>query len=62
VSTPGGPFEDKVVDETLFRYDYRWPVETKIRVVDDGRDINDASFAKDVAESMAKMLGLQEGE
>lgn len=57
ISTPGGPFEDKEADEALFSAVTKGLAQSGIKIVDDSRDINNAEFAKDIAQELATMLG-----
>ena len=58
LSTPGGPFADAEADEVLFSSLKTGLEGSAIRVMDDGRDINDKGFAEDLAEALAVKMGL----
>lgn len=56
LSTPGAPFADREADEALFSAVKAGLDGTGIQVIDDSRDVNDAGFARDIAEALiAKM-------
>lgn len=57
ISTPGGPFADAKADAALFNAIKEGLADSGIRVVEDKRDVNDQSFARDIAEALVhKML------
>jgi uncharacterized protein (UPF0261 family) len=58
IATPGGPFEDADADEVLFQTVTNGLSSTEIRVVSDKRAINDPGFARDIAEALARKMGL----
>lgn len=58
ISTPGGPFADAKADEVLFSTIRRGLQGSKIKIIEDKREINDEAFAKDIAEAMARLLEL----
>lgn len=58
LSVPGAPFEDKDADEALFRAVHDGLRSSDILIRDDERDVNDKGFAHDIAEAMARLLGL----
>jgi uncharacterized protein (UPF0261 family) len=58
ISTPGAPFYDAKADETLFQCLEFQLRDSGVLVESDERAINDEAFAVDVAERMAKLMGL----
>jgi len=60
ISTPGGPFEDAQADEALFSGMVEGLKGSGISVVEDERDINDVTFAKDITAELATMLELKD--
>ena len=60
LSVPGGPFADHDADQALFRAIRGGLEGTRIPYWEDDRNINDKGFAQDVAESMARLLGISE--
>lgn len=58
ISTPGAPFYDAKADETLFQFLEFQLRDSGVLVESDERAINDEAFAVDVAERMAKLMGL----
>ncbi|PSR84343.1 hypothetical protein BD289DRAFT_368766 [Coniella lustricola] len=58
LSTPGAEFEDRKADEVLFGTIREGLRGSGVKIVEDQRDVNDAGFAKDIAEALAKMMGL----
>ncbi|KAK1778016.1 hypothetical protein QBC45DRAFT_177279 [Copromyces sp. CBS 386.78] len=58
LSVPGAPFEDRDADEALFGTVREGLKGSGILIRDDNSDINDKGFAHDVAEAMARLLGL----
>ncbi|KAL8830575.1 MAG: hypothetical protein Q9191_001355 [Dirinaria sp. TL-2023a] len=59
ISKPQDPFEDKDADEALFETIEDGLKGSKTEVVRDERDINNPSFAVDVAERLVKLIQLQ---
>lgn len=59
ISTPGGPFEDSEADKTLFEGIKSGLSSSGIKIVEDERDVNDQTFAIDVAEALVSKLNLQ---
>jgi uncharacterized protein (UPF0261 family) len=59
ISTPGGPFADAHADSVLFEALKQGLKGSGINVVEDARDVNDETFAKDIAEAMVKLMGLK---
>jgi uncharacterized protein (UPF0261 family) len=59
LSVPGADFADKEADEALFSTLKQGLHGTGIKVVDDARPINDESFAQDISESLARLMGLK---
>ncbi|KAK3363206.1 hypothetical protein B0T25DRAFT_32633 [Lasiosphaeria hispida] len=59
LSTAGGVFEDRKVDGVLFDTLKSGLCGTRVRVVEDERDVNDEGFAKDVAEALLRVMGLE---
>ncbi|KAF1829326.1 hypothetical protein BDW02DRAFT_170278 [Decorospora gaudefroyi] len=59
IATPGGPFEDAEADAALFDAIRDGLAGSGIEVVEDGRAINDESFAYDVAEALVKNMGIR---
>ncbi|KAK3497336.1 uncharacterized protein B0T23DRAFT_393596 [Neurospora hispaniola] len=62
LSVAGAPFEDRDADEALFETVREGLKGSGILVKDDERHVNDIGFAHDVAEAMAKLLGLSNGQ
>ena len=60
LSKPGGPFEDAEADNALFGEIRDGLRSAGIKVVEDHRDINDPGFAEDIAEALARKMGLQQ--
>ncbi|KAI9163917.1 hypothetical protein HJFPF1_05549 [Paramyrothecium foliicola] len=58
IAVPGGPFEDAEADAVLFDTVKNGLEGSGVRVIDDKRDVNDPGFAKDIAESLARKMGL----
>jgi uncharacterized protein (UPF0261 family) len=58
IATPGGPFGDADTDEVLFQTVTNGLSSTEIRIVSDKRAINDPGFARDIAEALARKMGL----
>ncbi|KAH8883362.1 hypothetical protein GQ53DRAFT_430727 [Thozetella sp. PMI_491] len=58
ISKPGDPFEDQAADKVLFETVVQELEGSGVRVVEDERDINDTGFARDIAEALAKKMGL----
>lgn len=58
IATPGGPFADKKADSVLFSTIREGLSGSGIKVVEDQRDINDKGFAHDIAEELARLMGL----
>jgi uncharacterized protein (UPF0261 family) len=58
ISTPGAPFYDAKADEALFRTLESGLRDSGVLVLSDERAINDEAFAVEVAERMAKLMGL----
>lgn len=58
ISTPGAPFYDAKADEALFQSLEFQLRDSGVLVKSDQRSINDETFAVDVAERMAKLMGL----
>jgi uncharacterized protein (UPF0261 family) len=56
LSTPGGPFYDPEADEALFSAIEEGLDKTEIRVVRDKREINDPSFAEQIAKAFADLV------
>lgn len=56
ISTPEQPFFDEAADTALFTAIKEGFVETKIAVVEDDRAINDAGFARDIAEALMRLI------
>lgn len=59
IATPGGPFADDEADRVLFSTVRDGLGGSGIKVVEDKRDINDEGFARDIADALAGLLGLQ---
>ncbi|KAK3694177.1 hypothetical protein B0T22DRAFT_451822 [Podospora appendiculata] len=59
ISTPGGPFADQEADAALFGAVREGLERSGIEVVEDERDINDGGFARDIAEALARLMGLE---
>lgn len=55
----GGPFADGEADRALFGTLRDGLASSGVQVVEDERDVNDAGFARDVAEAMAAKMGLK---
>ncbi|EON97725.1 putative upf0261 domain-containing protein [Phaeoacremonium minimum UCRPA7] len=58
ISTPGAPFADPEADEALFSAVRAGLERTGIEVIDDPRDVNDAGFARDIAEALLAKMSL----
>ena len=58
ISTPGAPFYDAKADEALFHSLESNLKDSGVLVESDQRAINDESFAVDIAERMAKLMGI----
>jgi len=58
ISTPGGPFEDSAAAEELASVLKEGLKNSKVRIVEDDRDVNNEGFAIDLADEMARMLEL----
>jgi uncharacterized protein (UPF0261 family) len=58
IATPGSPFYDAEADRALFAAVERGLSGTKIRVVVDDRDVNDATFAVDLANRLVALWSL----
>lgn len=58
ISTPGGPFADEKADSVLFSTIREGLAGSGIQVVEDTRDINDKGFAHDIAEALARLMGM----
>jgi len=58
ISTPGGPFYDAKADEALFQFLPFQLRDSGVLVLEDERAINDEAFAMEVAERMARLMGL----
>ncbi|PNY26294.1 Transcriptional regulator [Tolypocladium capitatum] len=59
LAVPGGPFADGEADGVLFSTIRDGLAGSGVEVVDDERDINDAGFARDVAEALVAKMGLE---
>ncbi|KAK0730148.1 hypothetical protein B0H67DRAFT_596376 [Lasiosphaeris hirsuta] len=59
MSTAGGVFEDRKVDAVLFDTLKSGLHGTRVRVVEDERDVNDEGFAEAVAEALLRVMGLE---
>lgn len=58
IATPGGPFADEAADRVLFSTVREGLAGSGIKVVDDERHVNDSGFAHDIAEALARLMGL----
>lgn len=58
IATPEAPFYDAKADDTLFSVLESSLKDSGVSIVSDKRAINDEAFAVDVAERMAKLMGL----
>ncbi|KAF2021476.1 UPF0261 domain-containing protein [Aaosphaeria arxii CBS 175.79] len=58
ISIPGGPFDDQKANDALFSAVMSGLDDSKIDVITDKRAINDAGFAKDIAEALVYKMGL----
>ena len=58
ISTPGAAFHDAKADEALFNTLKLNLKDSGVTVLSDERAINDEAFAVEVAERMAKLMGL----
>lgn len=56
IATPGGPFSDEEADARLFRVIKEGLQNSGIEVIEDTRPVNDAGFARDIAEALAAKL------
>lgn len=59
IAVPGGPFEDQQADEALFEAIRSGLSGSGIKIVEDGRHVNDEGFANDIAEALVAKLGLK---
>ncbi|KAF2621057.1 hypothetical protein BU25DRAFT_259807 [Macroventuria anomochaeta] len=56
IATPDGPFADQEADAKLFHTIKDGLADSGIEVVEDDRAVNDAGFARDIAEALAAKL------
>lgn len=56
IATPDGPFADASADEAMFKAINDGLDGSDIQVKEDAREINDASFARDIAESLMEKI------
>jgi uncharacterized protein (UPF0261 family) len=56
IAIPEGPFADKEADAILFQVIKDGLADSRIEVIEDDRAINDAGFARDIAEALAAKL------
>ena len=59
IAVPNGPFYDEEATGALFDTITSGLKGTDIKIVEDTRDVNDAGFAKDIADALAVKLGLK---
>ncbi|KAK3991254.1 hypothetical protein QBC44DRAFT_323914 [Cladorrhinum sp. PSN332] len=59
LSAAGQPFEDREVDEVLFRTVRDGLRDSAVEVIEDERDINDEALARLMAEELVLMMGLK---
>ncbi|OAQ96805.1 hypothetical protein LLEC1_01110 [Akanthomyces lecanii] len=59
LAVQGQPFADAAADAALFDAVRQGLKDTGIEITEDERDVNDEDMAKDIAKSVAKMLGLE---
>ncbi|KAH7309156.1 UPF0261 domain-containing protein [Stachybotrys elegans] len=59
MSVPDGPFSDPEADEVLFSQTRQGLEGSGIEVVEDPRHVNDAGFARDIAEALAAKMGMR---
>lgn len=59
IATPDGPFADKEADDVLFSTIKQGLDGSGIEITEDPRDINNDGFAKDIAEALARLMGVQ---
>ena len=55
----GGPFADSEADRVLFDTLRNGLVGSGVEVVEDERHVNDAGFARDIAEALVAKMGLE---
>jgi uncharacterized protein (UPF0261 family) len=60
IGAPGGPFHSPEADESYFDA-LKQNLDPHIRLVDIDANINDESFARQVAESLLEMIGCSVG-
>ena len=60
IATTDGPFYDAEADKAIFSAVTEGLQSTDITVVEDGRAVNDAGFAHDIAERLARLMGLHQ--
>lgn len=60
IAGPRGAFEDAAADNELRETIKRGLADSQVRIVEDDRNINDVGFAIDVAESLMRLIKLQE--
>ncbi|KND92473.1 hypothetical protein TOPH_02738 [Tolypocladium ophioglossoides CBS 100239] len=58
LAVPGGPFADGEADGVLFSTIRDGLAGSHVEVVEDERDVNDAGFARDIAEALVAKIGL----
>lgn len=59
IATPEGPFADKEADDVLFSTIKKGLDGSGIEIIEDPRDINNDGFARDIAEALAQLMGVQ---
>ena len=59
IAVPGKPFADEKADEVLFEAVRQGLEGSGVKIVEDERDVNDESFAKDIAEALVVKLGIK---
>ncbi|KAM4054322.1 hypothetical protein HRG_005208 [Hirsutella rhossiliensis] len=58
IAVPGGPFADLEADQVTFDVLREGLKGSKIKVVEDERDVNDEGFARDIAEALIAAMGV----
>lgn len=58
LASPGGPFYDAEADKAIFSAVREGLRETETDLIEDDRAVNDEGFAHDIAERLAKLMGL----
>lgn len=56
IAIPDGPFHDAQADEAIFSAIKNGLQDTKVKLMEDDRAINDEGFAVDIAERLVSMM------